>query len=204
MIVKHIYSHLGGLEILKSKGNNLWNEIKDSIESVDFNECMNKKSKEKTMKNKIVLSPSTTNKKIGDNFKLRGWKEKRMNYNVSSDKKVTQHIVSLDNPKDQKDYILSKNLDSISSYHQTDYVKERVAVEVQLGKYSFIEFDLFVKHLYFFKKNEIDVGVEVVPSKKLQKQMSSGPGYYERTLTHILRDGRSNPPLPFILIGFEN
>jgi hypothetical protein len=35
----------------------------------------------------------------------------------------------------------------IYSYNQTDFVKNRVAVEVQMGKYSFIAYDLFVKHL---------------------------------------------------------
>ena len=35
------------------------------------------------------------------------------------------------------------------SYNQTDFVKERVAVEVQFGKYAFVAHDLFVKHLSF-------------------------------------------------------
>ena len=32
------------------------------------------------------------------------------------------------------------------SYNQTDFVKDRVAVEVQFGKYAFVAHDLFVKH----------------------------------------------------------
>jgi len=33
----------------------------------------------------------------------------------------------------------------IFSYNQTDFVKERIALEVQFGKYSFVAYDLFVK-----------------------------------------------------------
>ena len=104
---------------------------------------------------------------------------------------------------DQKKLIESKNLKPIHSYHQTDFVKERVSIEVQFGKYPFIEFDLFVKHLGFYHSDKIDLGVEIIPTKKLQSEMSSGPGYYERTLTHILRNGRGTPPVPMIIIGVE-
>lgn len=78
-----------------------------------------------------------------------------------------------------------------------------MSVEVQFGKYPFIEFDLFVKHLGFFIGDEIDLGVEIIPSKALQSEMSSGPGYYERTLSHILRQGRGNPSVPLIIIGVD-
>lgn len=35
------------------------------------------------------------------------------------------------------------------SYNQTDFVKDRIAIEVQFGKYSFVAYDLFVKHMAF-------------------------------------------------------
>lgn len=59
---------------------------------------------------------------------------------------------------------------AIYSYNQTDFVKARVAVEVQLGKYSFIAYDLFVKHLAFFVGDAIDVGIEILPMKAMQGQ----------------------------------
>lgn len=43
------------------------------------------------------------------------------------------------------------------SYNQTDFVKDRVAVEVQFGKYAFVAHDLFVKHLSFYASDVIDV-----------------------------------------------
>lgn len=47
-------------------------------------------------------------------------------------------------------------------------------VEVQFGKYAFIAHDLFVKHMAFYTTDHMDVGVEILPMKALQAQMSSG------------------------------
>ena len=180
----------------------IWVEIQKSILSVDPEKCRTKISKEKTMKGKILYSPETMNKEIRKQLNKYHWDEKRYSYYVTSDSKTTKEIVHLPS-KEQKKTIIKNKLTPISSYHQTDFVKDRISVEVQFGKYPFIEFDLFVKHLGFFVGEDIDLGIEVIPTKKLQSEMSSGPGYYERVLTHILRQGRVSPPVPLIIIGIE-
>jgi hypothetical protein len=86
---------------------------------------------------------------------------------------------------------------------QTDFVKDRVAVEVQFGKYAFVAYDLFVKHLAFFIGDRIDVGVEILPMKSLQSQMSSGVAYYEGELYNVIRQGRGVPAVPLVLVGVE-
>jgi hypothetical protein len=80
-------------------------------------------------------------------------------------------------------------------------VKDRVAVEVQLGKYAFVAHDLFVKHMSFFVNDDIDVGVEIVPMKVMEQEMSSGVAYFERDLFNLMRQGRGIPAVPIILIG---
>lgn len=45
---------------------------------------------------------------------------------------------------EQKKEIVNSGNTSIFSYNQTDFVKERVAIEVQFGKYSFVAYDLFL------------------------------------------------------------
>jgi len=89
----------------------------------------------------------------------------------------------------------------IGSYNQTDFVKNRVAVEVQFGKYSFVAHDLFVKHLHFYVSDVIDVGIEILPMKAMERGMSSGVPYYERDLVNVLRQGRGVPAVPLVLIG---
>lgn len=104
-------------------------------------------------------------------------------------------------PEQQKEAIVGAGREPIYSYNQTDYVKDRVAVEVQFGKYAFVAFDIFVKHMAFFIGDVIDVGIEILPMKELQAEMSSGPGYYEGELYNLIRQGRSTPAVPLVLLG---
>ena len=89
------------------------------------------------------------------------------------------------------------------SYNQTDLIKDRVAVEIQMGKYSFVAHDLFVKHLSFFVSDVIDVGIEMLPMKEMESEMSSGVPYYERDLLNVIRQGLGVPAVPLILIGIS-
>ena len=103
----------------------------------------------------------------------------------------------------QKKEIESTGNIPIASYNQTDFVKDRVAIEIQLGKYSFVAYDIFVKHLAFYIGDQIDVGIEILPMKALQKQMSSGVGYYEGELYNVVRQGRGVPAVPLVIAGIE-
>lgn len=106
-------------------------------------------------------------------------------------------------PEKQKEEIKQNGFIPIFSYNQTDFVKDRVAIEVQFGKYSFVAYDLFVKHLAFYVGDYIDVGIEILPMKSLQSQMSSGPSYYEGELYNVIRQGRGVPSVPLIILGIE-
>ena len=103
--------------------------------------------------------------------------------------------------KMQKQEITEAGYIPIMSYNQTDFLKDRVAIEVQFGKYSFVAHDLFVKHLGFYAADIIDVGIEILPMKVLEEEMPSGVPYYERDLMNIIRQGRGVPSVPLVLIG---
>jgi hypothetical protein len=106
-------------------------------------------------------------------------------------------------PEEQKKQIEAAGETPIYSYNQTDFVKDRVAIEVQLGKYSFVAYDLFVKHIAFYVGDQTDVGVEILPTKTLQSQMSSGVAYYEAELYNVVRQGRGVPAVPLVLVGIS-
>jgi len=72
---------------------------------------------------------------------------------------------------------------------------------VQFGKYAFVAYDLFVKHLAFYVGDHIDLGIEILPVKSLQSQMSSGVPYYEGELYNLVRQGRGVPAVPLVLVG---
>ncbi|MES5099261.1 BglII/BstYI family type II restriction endonuclease [Agrobacterium sp. BA1120] len=194
------YSHLNGLEFLEARKPQLLTEIYEVIEKVDAAACQTKISKEKTRLSKSLYSPKDLNKSFKNGFSAHGWKSVQTKYWVCEDARTNRKIVDL--PADrQKKEITEAGFTPFPSKNQTDFVKERVSVEVQFGKYSFIAYDLFVKHLAFYVADTIDVGIEIIPMKCLQREMSSGPGYYEAELFNLMREGRGVPAVPLVLFG---
>jgi hypothetical protein len=198
--IVEFYSHLNGLEFLKVHKPHLWDEIVSVIESLDGKLSRTKISKEIRTKDKLLFSPKAMNEAMKKSFQTLGWEEQRTSYWVTSDAKVIRKTINMP-PAQQKEEILAAGLNPIFSYNQTDFVKDRVAVEVQFGKYSFVAYDLFVKHMAFFVGDMIDVGIEILPMKELQQQMSSGVAYYEGELYNLIREGRGVPAVPLILVG---
>jgi hypothetical protein len=202
MKIVQTYSHLNGLEYLLVHKKSLWNEVRQVIQSVDGNACKTKVSKEKTMSGKILYSPIDMNKAFSDLLTKKTWSESRVNYWVTKSERLIRQTLSK-SADEQKAEIEAAGETPIFSYNQTDFVKDRVAIEVQFGKYSFVAYDLFVKHLAFYVRDQIDVGIEILAMKSLQSNMSSGPGYYEGELYNIIRNGRGVPAVPLVLIGVE-
>ena len=210
MKIVELHSHLNGYEWLLVHEPGIWAQIEDTIKSVDALSLKTKISKEKTMKGRELYSPKEINRAFVAAFQAIGtddttndddaWAERRTSYWVSSDYDLVRQTMQLPASK-QKETIEAAGREAILSYNQTDFVCRRVAVEVQFGKYSFIAYDLFVKHLAFYVGNEIDVGVEILPMKSMQRDMSSGPGYYEGALYDVARQGRGVPAVPLVLVG---
>ncbi len=194
------YSHLNGFEYLLVHKPHLWEEIKDVIEQVDAEICRTKISREKRTLGHALYSPIEMNKKMNEGLTHIGWHESRTSYWVTQDAQLIRKTMSLE-AEEQKKLIESSGEQAIASYNQTDFVKERTAIEVQFGKYPFVAYDLFVKHMAFFVGDVIDVGIEILPMKILQKQMSSGVAYYEGELYNLIRQGRGIPAVPLVLVG---
>jgi hypothetical protein len=196
------YSHLNGLEFLIVHKPQLWDEIQKVITSIDAEKCKTKVSKEKTMKGKLLYSPIDMNNEFKNKLSHLNWNESRVSYWVTKNEKLIRKTLTME-PEYQKKEIEETGESPIFSYNQTDFVKDRVAIEIQFGKYSFVAYDLFVKHLAFYIGDKIDVGIEILPMKSLQSQMSSGVSYYEGELYNVVRQGRGVPAVPLVIIGIE-
>jgi hypothetical protein len=197
------HSHLNGWEWLQVQRPGMWDEIAAVIAGIDAEAARTKVSKEKGRVGEMLYSPDDINARFKDGFTAAGgWQESRTTYWMTSDYNLIRASVT-EPPEEQKRQIEAAGQVPIMSYNQTDFVKDRVAVEVQLGKYSFISYDLFVKHMAFYVGDQIDLGVEILPTKAMQTQMSSGPGYYEHALYQIARQGRGVPAVPLVLVGIE-
>jgi hypothetical protein len=200
MKIVETYSHLNGLEYLLVHRPKLWKQVKDVIAEVDAATCKTKVSREARMKGQLKFSPIEMNGQFSRLLRERDWAESRVSYWVTKSEKLIRSTIPL--PADaQKKEIEAAGEEPIFSYNQTDFVKERVAIEVQFGKYSFVAYDLFVKHLAFYVRDQIDVGIEILPMKSLQAEMSSGPGYYEGELYNVIRNGRGVPAVPLVMVG---
>lgn len=200
MKIEKLHSHLNGHEWLIVHEPGVWKQIERVIRGVDAEKYKTKVSKEKGMQGKLLYAPIELNARFKTDFRKAGWQESRTSYWVTDDYNLIRKTLNL-SPSEQKSTIEEAGHRAIYSYNQTDFVKNRVAVEIQFGKYSFIAYDLFVKHLAFYVGHTIDVGVEILAMKTMQERMSSGPGYYEGSLYDMARQGRGVPAVPLVLVG---
>lgn len=176
MKIVYEYSHLGGSEILKVRYPEHEQEIYEVISLVRGSRT--KISKEKTKKGKALYSPIDMNKQFKEEFTVRGYSELRDTYSIS---------------------IPNYNLEISGAYKQIDFVKDKVLVEVQFGKYAFMFYDM-AKFQFFFNENKADVGIEIVPCHGLHKEMSSGVSYGEQLVYDIERLKRHFPAVPVKVI----
>lgn len=194
------YSHQNGFEYLMYHRADLWNEIEEAIEAVDAETCRTKESQEARKAGRMLYAPTALNKRYGEEFNKRGWQSQTTHNWLSEHLDDIKKIARLPTGE-QLAYLEQLGREKLHTYNQTDFVKDRVAVEMQLGKYAFVAHDLFVKHMSFFLNDDIDVAVEVVPMKSMEREMSSGVPYYERDLFNLVRQGRGVPAVPIILVG---
>ena len=170
------YSHLGGAEILKVR----YPAIDADIDAViaEISEIPKIASKEKTKVGQMVFSPKAINKKFKDGLKKKGFKEKRAPFTVE----LPNYPVTIK-----------------GAFKQIDFVRDAVLVEVQLGKYSYMFYDM-AKFQYFFNDESAEVGVEIVPCHNFHSGMSSGTSYGEQLIGDIIRLRRHFPAVPVKII----
>jgi hypothetical protein len=207
MRIVDTFSHLNGEEWIKVHHPEALDEIAQVVDAVDADKHRTKKSRESTMKGKRLYSPKALNQAFGRLFRKRGWDEQRHQYYVTADRTTFERISHLPLP-DQKRVLQEQGEQRlILSYKQTDFVKNSIAVEVQFGKYAFVAYDLFVKHLLFYSGGLIDVGVEILPMKQMAddpeggRRLSTGMAYFEGEVYNVLSHGRTSPPVPLLIIG---
>ncbi len=203
MKIARKYSHLNGEEFLIVHRNTLYDEIKSVISAIQADEFKTKVSSEKTTRGKKFYSPVELNREFKKRFNSFNWQESRYQYYITLDRELMEKSLNLSAKQQRKFLEEHGEKNPIFSYNQTDFVKNKVAVEVQFGKYAFVAYDIFVKHMLFYSGGLIDLGVEILPTKAMQTQMSSGVAYFEGEVYHVLRHGRNNPAIPLLILGIE-
>lgn len=203
MKITQKYSHLNGEEYLIVHHQDLYEEIIGVIAGINANDFRTKVSKEKTKVGQILLSPREINNAFNTAFNALEWNESRYNYYITLNRELMEKSIPMTASEQREFLIKNGEPEPIYSYNQTDFVKDKIAVEVQFGKYAFVAFDLFVKHMLFYSGGKINLGVEILPTKNMQRQMSSGVAYYEGEVYNVMRQGRNSPPVPLLILGIE-
>ena len=186
MKIAGVYSFNGGKEAIEANFSVELSEVKQIVASVDGAQYKTKTSHEKTMPGKKLYSPRALNKAFKDEFEVRSWKKHKVFCTYPIDYYASDYIPSA----------LSKG-----AYREMDFVKNRVGVEVQLGKYTFMVYNVCAKMTIFHNMDLIDVGVEIVPIKSFADDMSSGVSYFEQFVWDLQHRGIADIDIPVLILG---
>ncbi len=84
-----------------------------------------------------------------------------------------------------------------------DFLKNKLGVEVQFGKYSFMVYNVCAKMTIFKNLAHINAGIEIVPVKHFADHMSTGVSYFEQFVWDLHQRGVSNIDVPVLIIGID-
>ena len=174
------FSFKKGEQFIKEHHNSELQEIFNAIVGLDAITCLTKLSSEKTKKGHLLFSPTDLNKALKLNLCENGWTEKSGG---------------------KKGYIEPRYKFSGNRFREMDGIKNKVGLEIQFGKYSFMGYDIFSKMVIFNKLGLIECGVEVVPVNELCKHMSTGVSDFDQILIDFEYRGESNIDIPVFVIG---
>lgn len=188
MIIAGKYSFNEGEKAIEKTYPMLLNEIVAIINSVDSTKHVTKVSKEKTMPGKMLNNPASLNKDFKQNFNKFGWN----NYKITCNYPTNFYVGN---------YKPSKQKSGQKPYRDMDFVKQKLGVEVQFGKYAFMVYNVCAKMTIFHKLGIIDLGVEIVPVKEFANKMSTGVSYFEQFVWDLDKRGISDIDIPVLILG---
>ncbi|MXZ49000.1 MAG: restriction endonuclease [Candidatus Dadabacteria bacterium] len=199
--IKSSHSHLNGEECMLVRYGELWMDIRTVIESVDAEACRVRVFTEKDgQQENLLVSPEEISKRFKDGFESRGWQQRRAAFWVMRNGNLLRNVREMSG--DEKGCGIKRSEhEAIRYYNRPCFAKGRVAVELQFDDYAFTSRELFAEHLSSYVSDMIDVGIEILPVKDLERKMSSGVPCYERGVLNLLKQGRGVPPVPLVLIG---
>ena len=161
IVAKYSFNH--GENVVQNEYAHLLREVEYAIRSVDPEKCKTKKSTEKTMPGKMLYSPVALNAAFKKHLFAKGWSNHKEKCEYSSEFYINGYEPTR----------------TRGAYRDMDFVKERLGVEVQFGKYAFMVYNVCAKMTIFRNLGVIDAGIEVVPVKRFADNMSTGVSYFE-------------------------
>lgn len=176
--------------------------IEHAVASMDFAKCFDKDSTEKTKRGRKVLSPIIMNKHFEEVLLPLDYQK------LSSDNFYPETFADAcrlrDIPYEQREEFLAREgIPHTRGSIEGDFFKDGLLLEVQFGKYPFVDWDVD-KSVEFFRRNKIKAACVLVPMRSTQALMSTGPANWQ-TAMGMFTQKRLDQILdfPFALLGLE-
>jgi len=173
MIITGRYSHKGGEEFINKNHSRELLEVEKAINGIDATTVFSKKNGDSQRKFDTLYSPIEMNEQISKTLSDFNW---------------TKH------PR--------INFEG-RQYREMDAIKNKVGLEIQFGKYSFMSYDIFSKMPIFANHGLIECGIEVVVMSSMAKKMSNGVSSFSHIKTDMKERGVADIDIPTLILGFE-
>ena len=180
------YSFNNGKQVITQKYSKELVDLQSILTQVNAAQHKTKTSKEKTMQGKVLYSPRSLNDAIGTVFLKNAWNKQR----VPCAYPTQYYIQGYQAPQVSK-----------GAFREMDFIKNKLGVEVQFGKYSFMVYNVCAKMTIFHKMGFINAGIEIVPVKELADEMSSGVSYFEQFVWDLEQRGVADIDIPVLILG---
>lgn len=178
-----------GKNVVAKRYPDLLEEVREAIASVHSANHHTKTSKEKTMPGRKLNSPPALNNAFKNAFAAREWKPIRVKCDYTTKYYVSKYR--------------GKSSNRGGAFREMDFVKRKLGVEVQFGKYAFMVYNVCAKMTIFRNLNIIDTGIEIVPVKSFADEMSSGVSYFEQFVWDLEQRGVADIDIPVLILGID-
>ena len=186
MKIAAMFSLKRGQAIIEERFGAELAEVRAVVERVDSTLYRTKISSERTMRGRLLYRPKALNSAFKSGFEGYGWQSRKVLCDYSTDEFLPEFQAAQP---------------TRGAFREMDFVKNRVGVEVQFGKYAFMVYNVCAKMTIFNRLNFIDVGIEIVPIKRFVESMSSEVSYFEQFVWDLKNRGEADIDIPVLILG---
>ena len=199
MKISTSYAHRNAEKLISDQVPLLLQEVKDLITSVDASAAKTKLDIHHP--GKMLYDRKKLGEAFDEEFLHLKWKSARCSYYVTLNQALLPKLVPL--PAAQQKELLARHgeKDPLYRFAESDYLKEKVTAEVQFGNHPRVITDLYMKHALFHSSGLCIAGIEILPMREFQQEMSSSVTSYEAEVYLLMRSGKDSPGVPLLILG---
>lgn len=189
------YSHHNGLEFILVRQPRIWGQLENLIASVDANSYLSLDQGKRAGYSRQRLCRA-----FRERLGVLNWRVRRTPHWAAADPQLVRDTCHLPPPK-QRRAILDAGELPIRGHANSGLINERIAVIAPFERRAVEGCAIDAQLMPAYFRDEIDVGIEILPMQLMLTDTSSGNGDYEGELYNVIRKGRGVPAVPLVLVG---